>query len=125
MNFKEAFRKLQHGKAITCIGDITCYPFFHEQYFLLKEQRIIIDMHGNDVTFTMLQASFDNDLQWEIYEPTKEELLFEIVKLKKDAQQNILHRKRLNSCELGSGINGIGRGILDQGSALMQNRWKD
>lgn len=88
MNFKEVFKHLQEGKAITIVGGGEYYPFFHGQYFLLKEQRVIIDMHGNDVTFNTLQASFDNDLQWEIYEPTKEELLFEIVKLKQDALLN-------------------------------------
>ena len=102
MNFKEAFNNLRQGKAITIVAGDQDYPFFRDSYFLLKEHRMIVDMHGNDVTFNMLQASFDNDLQWEIYEPTKEELLFEIVKLKKDVQQNILHRP--NSCELGRGI---------------------
>lgn len=102
MNFKEAFNSLRQGKAITVIGGDEYYPLFHGQYFLLKEQRIIIDMHGNDVTFNMLQASFDNDLQWEIYEPTKEELLFEIIRLKQDTRLNIW--QDLNSHKLGSGV---------------------
>ncbi len=108
MNFKEAFEHLQKGKAITIVGGIQCYPFFEGQYFLLKEQRIIIDMHGNDVTFNMLQASFDNDLQWEIYEPTKEELLFEIVKLKQDALLSTPHHLNSFKTHPLKGLNTLG-----------------
>lgn len=89
MNFKEAFEHLKNGKAIIIEGGKEhCYPFFCGHYFLIKDGNKIIDSNGLDVTFNMLQTSLHDDLQWGIYEPTKESLLHEIIELK-----DICHRR--------------------------------
>jgi hypothetical protein len=84
MNFKEAFKHLQNGKAIIIEGgkEERCYPVFCGHYFLIKDGNKIIDSNGLDVTFNMLQTSLHDDLEWGIYEPTKEDLLHELIELK-------------------------------------------
>jgi hypothetical protein len=85
MKFNEAFNNLMDGKAITMSCGTVEYPPLMDVYFLLENHNKIIDSNGHDVTFNILQCSMDDTLEWEVYEPTKEELLFEIIELKKRA----------------------------------------
>lgn len=83
MNFKEAFNELTKGKAIRISCGTVEYPSLMDVYFLLENHNKIIDSNGYNVTFNILQCSLDDTLEWEVYEPTKEELLFEIIELKR------------------------------------------
>lgn len=91
MNFKEAFNELTKGKAIRLSCGTVEYPPLMDVCFLLENHNKIIDSNGYDVTFNILQCSIDDTLEWEIYEPTKEELLFEIIELK---SSSMYHEKK-------------------------------
>lgn len=96
MKFNEAFNNLMNGKAIRISCGTIEYPPLMGVYFLLENHNKIIDSNGYDVTFNILQCSMDDTLEWEVYEPTKEELLHEIIFLKR----YVLPAKHLSSSPL-------------------------
>jgi hypothetical protein len=103
MKFNEAFNELTKGKAIRLSCGTVEYPPLMDVCFLLENHNKIIDSNGYDVTFNILQCSMDDTLEWEVYEPTKEELLFEIIRLKQDAY--LKTPNHLSS--LGGGLNAL------------------